>query len=335
MKHSSVPFARGLFPLLAGAIALSAQTVFAADGVQITKGDGILRIEINGKLFTEYHFKDVPKPYYYPILGPDELAMTRKWPMENPPAEEHDHVHHRSLFYGHQSVNGLDFWDEEPKACKTVHTGFQEIKSGAEMGVIKSTDNWIAQDGKVICTDERTFRVYNKPDNERLFDFDITIHAQPDKDLVFGDEKDGTMAIRVAESMRLKHKTGPGDGHIVMSTGVRDGETWGKRADWCDYYGPVGGKIVGVAIFDNPANPRHPTWWHVRDYGLFAANPYGVHEFEKKPKGTGDMTIPAGKSVTYRYRFYLHEGDEQQAHVAKEYEQYATTRFNDLDGAPK
>src|SRR5580704_16868343 len=80
-----------------------------AEGVQISnlESEGILRITINGKLFTQYHYKDVPKPYYYPLLGPDELAMTRKWPMENVPSEggERDHKHHRSLWYGHQSVN--------------------------------------------------------------------------------------------------------------------------------------------------------------------------------------------------------------------------------------
>jgi len=52
---------------------------------------------------------------------------------------------------------------------------------------------------------------------------------------------------------------------------ARPGE---KHADWCDYYGSIGGKTVGIAMFDHPSNPRHPTTWHVRDYGLFAANPF-------------------------------------------------------------
>lgn len=131
------------------------------------------------------------------------------------------------------------------------------------------------------------------------------------------------MAMRLAETMRLKQPKGAGEGHIVNSNGVRDGNTWGKRADWVDYYGPVNGRTVGVAIFDNPGNPRHPTWWHVRDYGLFAVNPFGWHDFDKKPAGAGDFKIPAGQSVTFRYRFYLHYGDEKQAKVAEAYEEYA------------
>ena len=53
-------------------------------GVQIKEGTDSLRVDINGKLFTEYHFKDVPRPYFYPLIGPGELPMTRNWPMNSP-----------------------------------------------------------------------------------------------------------------------------------------------------------------------------------------------------------------------------------------------------------
>ncbi|MDB6020297.1 MAG: Transrane protein [Pedosphaera sp.] len=278
-----------------------------------------VRVEVNGKLFTEYYYKDVPRPYFYPVLGPESLPMTRNWPMKSPENEEHDHPHHRSLWFAHGAVNGLDFWTEGKGFCKIVHDGFTDIKSGRDSGVIKSRDKWLANDGKVVCTDDRTFRVYNHPGG-CMFDFDVTIHAS-NGDVTFNDTKEGTMAMRLAETMRLKGKVG--HGHIVNSEGVRDGDTWGKHADWCDYYGPVDDKIVGVAIFDHPSNPRHPTTWHVRDYGLFAVNPFGLHDFEKKPAHAGDLTIPAGQSVAFRYRFYLHEGDEKQARVAEMYQEYA------------
>src|SRR5262249_47774002 len=129
-----------------------------------------------------------------------------------------------------------------------------------------------------------------------LFDFEITIHAS-NGEVTLGDTKEGSMAMRLAETMRLKQPKGKaGEGHIVNSEGVRDEQTWCKRADWVDYYGPVDCKIMGVAIFDHPENPRHPTTWHVRDYGLFAANPFGLHDFEKKPADIGNLVIPTGKS---------------------------------------
>src|SRR5204862_6212148 len=125
--------------------------------------------------------------------------------------------------------------------------------------------------------------------------------------------------------MRLKGKVG--HGHVINSNGVRDGETWGKRADWCDYYGPVDGKIVGVAIFDHPQNPRHPTWWHVRDYGLFAANPFGQHDFENlSDKHAGDLIVHAGESITFKYRFYLHAGTDQDAAIPARYTEYVNSK---------
>jgi hypothetical protein len=214
--------------------------------------------------------------------------------------------------------------------------------SGEKSGSITTRNKWVAKDGTVVLRDERTLRFYNRPDG-RVLDYDVTLKAS-EGEVTFGDDKDGMMAIRVAETMRVLkftakgEKAQAGDGHIVLSTGVRDnGEsavaakegkreavTWGKRAEWCDYYGPVDGKTVGVAIFDHPGNPRHPTWWHVRDYGLFAANPFGQHYFESLPdKSAGNLVVSAGQTVTFRYRFYFHAGDEQQAKVAEHYAEYS------------
>lgn len=290
-------------------------------GVNISDRDGKLMIEIGGHPFAEYHYQNVPKPFLYPVLGPGGAPLTRDWPMKDVPSEDHDHPHHRSLWYAHGDINGQDFWSESDKAGKTVQEKLELIKSGPEMGMFRTLNKLVARDGKVICTDERTFRFYNRTD-QRLFDFEITVRAS-EGPVTFGDTKEGTMAVRVAESMRLKQPKGKaGQGHIVNSEGLRDDDTWGKRAAWCDYYGPVHDQILGIAIFDHPGNPRYPTWWHVRDYGLFAANPFGLHDFEKKPAGTGSLSIPNGGSITFRYRFYLHKGNDKDADVAGQYRQY-------------
>ena len=312
---------------LAAATATAADTPPGSSGVRVTQLDDRLKIEINGRPFSEYHFKGGSRPFLYPILGPDGLALTRNWPMKEVEAEERDHPHHRSFWYGHGEVNGHDFWSEGDKAGKTVHEAFTEIQSGPDTGVIKSKNQLVAKDGTIVATDDRTLRFYSRTD-ARLFDFEITIHASHG-DLTFGDTKEGTMALRLAETMRLKpnkDNIGKPTGHIVNSEGQRDGNTWGKRAKWVDYSGPVEGKIVGVAIFDHPQNPRHPTWWHVRDYGLFAANPFGLHDFENQPAGTGDLKLKSGESLTFRYRFYLHPSDEKEAQVAERYQEYANPK---------
>jgi hypothetical protein len=315
-----LPLARALGLLGIAAVGLSAA---ATDGVRITDLGDRLRIEIQGELFTEYHYRDVSRPFLHPVHGPGQVYMTRHWPMRETADEARDHVHQRSLYYAHGDVNGHDFWSESNRAGKTVHLEFTALESGPRQGLIRSRNQLVTRDGEILCTDERTLRIYPYRD-VRLFDFEITIHASHGE-LKLGDTKEGTMAIRVAESMRLKpnqHYADQPAGRIVNSEGLRDGATWGKRARWVDYHGRVGDRIVGVAIFDHPENPRHPTWWHVRDYGLFAANPFGIHDFERKPPGTGDMIIPAGESVTFRYRFYMHPGDEIEGRVAERYQEY-------------
>ena len=314
-----------LLGLLASASSLSAAE--NATDVKLTPLADRVRIEIGGKLFSEYVFSGAPRPYLYPVLAADGTGLTRDWPQRETTNEEHDHLQHRSLWFAHGAVNGHDFWREIAGTGHVEHEGVPDITSGA-VGVVHARDRWVAADGKLVCTDDVTIRVRATP-AARMLDYDIILRALPDAPLVFGDSKEGTMAIRVAQWMTLP---GPGSGqaapigagHIVLSTGLRDNATWGKPGEWCDFYAPHEGRVLGVAIFNHPNNPRHPTRWMVRGYGLFAAGPFGQHDFDpKEPVGSGDFTIPAGGSATLRYRFYLHEGDTAAAEVAARYQDYA------------
>ena len=83
---------------------------------------------------------------------------------------------------------------------------------------------------------------------------------------------------------------------------------------------------MGIAIFDHPRNPKHPTLWHARGYGLFAANPFGEHDFSGNPTRDGGYTVAENETVTFRYRVVIHQGDAKAARVASLYEQYAAVR---------
>ena len=318
----------------------------ATPAVQLTPLPDRIRIEIDGRLFTEYIYGDgATRPYCYPILASDGTPMTRNFPMKNVAGEDTDHPWHRSLWFEHSMVNGVDFWNEgKGDAGKSPSQKGRTVQDSFTLdaaGTIRTHDNWVAPDGKVICTDDRAIRFQATAD-ARMIDYAVTLHAPADQPLLMGDNKDGTMAIRLAQWMTMPHKnqgggaaiTGEGSnvlssatsaGHIVNSLGIRDDQVWGKRADWCDYYSQLNGKTYGVAIFDHPQNLRHPTWWMARDYGLFGANPFGQHDYEnlKDQPHIGDYTIPAGGSLTLRYRFYFHTGDEKTAHLADQYAAYA------------
>jgi hypothetical protein len=310
---------------------------FAA--VEIKDEGGKVSVKLDGQLYTEYVYQGAMHTYFWPLLGPGGLKMTRAYPMADLSGEDHDHPHHRSLWYAHGKVNGVDFWGEvlafgtKPPAYpegKIVHEKFLELKGGEKEGVISSQQKWEAPDGTVPLTSTQTVRFHQTTPNERVIDFDVTLQAPADKEAVMEETKEGTMAMRIAETMRLKPNkatagAGKPTGHLLNSEGQKDGEVWGKAAKWVDYVGPVDDQLVGIAIFDHPSNPRHPTKWHARDYGLFAANPFmGVNPADKNaPKGEGNLTIPAGGSITFKYRIYIHEGDSEQAQTAERYAEYA------------
>ena len=315
--------------LAAAVLALGCATARggAAAKVTIERLDGRLRVLIGGELFTEYVWRGYEKPILYPVIGPHGIGMTRNWPMrKDVKGEARDHPHHKSMWFAHRPINGIDFWSTYPTAGKCVHDKLLKAESGAR-GVIQAANNWVARDGKVIFTDTRTL-TFRASARARTIDWEITLHASHG-DLTFGDSKEGTMAIRTHPNLRLQNDPKRGvttaNGQAVTSTGVRGKAVWGKRADWIDYWGTIDGKTVGIAIFDHPANPRHPTWWMARAYGYVGANPFGIHAFEGKPKGTGDMTVKAGQSVTFRYRFIFHEGDPTQAKIAQLWQQYAAS----------
>ena len=293
-------------------------TVSARADVQFKKGSNAVEVRIDGRLFTKYVFAGAPKPYCYPIIGPTGKPITRSYPMEEVAGETKDHPHHRSFWFTFGDVNGIDFWSESDKAGRTVHKGFEKLQGGKNYGLIRTRNDWLSPDGKKVCEDIRDLKIYR---DGRTMDFTITIKAT-DGPVKFGDTKEGMMGIRVASSMDVDK----GSGHIVNSRGQKDGDTWGKQAEWCDYYGPVDGKTVGIAIMDHPKSFRYPTYWHVRTYGLFAANPFGLNAFTNGKIADGSYTIPAGGKITFRYRILIHEGTTEEAKIAEAYSEYAKTK---------
>lgn len=289
-----------------------AKSPFAKKGVLVTPNDNKISILIDGNKLTDYHYAGVERPFFWPVYGPNQSVLTRGYPVETGPGDATDHPHHTGLWFTHGDVNKNDFWHK----THIKHKELVEYTSGSNLGQFTVKNDWIGKSGEVVCSDVRTFTVHKTNNSSRIFEYSITIKAS-NGDVVFGDTKEGSMAIRLAPTMRVEGKVGKGS--ILNSAGVKDKATWGKRAKWVDYFGPVNDKIYGVTIMDHPNNPRHPTWWHVRTYGLFAANPFGIHDFEKKAAGTGDFHIKNGEEATFKYGFVLHEGKANKGMTEKTY----------------
>jgi len=298
-----------------------AQTTKESTGLRIEQSGDKFTINIGDQLFTELHIAGFRRPILYPVMGPNQTPMTRNHPMKKDvEGEADDHPHHKSIWCGHGLINQVSFWHEQGEIvvdrAKPIATS---VATDGTSGTIAFHCNYKDADGKLVCTDHTTLTFHDLKD-ARAIDWDVTISAS-EVELLFGDTKEGMMAIRTHPSLRID-KGAKG----MNSLGDEGKGIWGKPAEWVDYSGTVEGNDVGVAIFDHPSNLRHPTTWHARDYGLVAANPFGQHHFQGKPEGAGDFKVEKDGSVRFRYRFVFHAGDAESAKVTELYKAFAETK---------
>jgi hypothetical protein len=306
-----------------------------AGQVKITQSSDRISVDIDGKPFTALFVgAGANKPYLHPLRSASGKMVTRSFPMEMVEGERRDHPHHRGLWFAHGDVNGFDYWTNETSQKRAI-TGrialqkVSDVKGGKKSGGFVAEFDWLDPAGKPILTESRRMVFHAEP-NLRTIDFDITLEPTGSK-VTFGDTKEGTFAIRLAAGLEEDPKGAPASvkrtGRMVNAEGATsEQQVWGKRSRWVDYFGEVDGEKLGVAILDYPANPRHPTYWHVRGYGLFAANAFGAREFERDQSKDGSVTIEAGQKLRFRYRVIIHPGDARSADIAARWAAYAKTK---------
>jgi hypothetical protein len=199
------------------------------------------------------------------------------------------------------------------------------VKSGKESGAVDTVFTWLKPDGKPLLTETRKTTFYAHP-TLRIIDFDFDF-AAIDR-VVFRDTKEGTFAMRMATVLEEPPTTGKPNapartGRLMNAQGGEtEANVWGKRSEWVDYAGEIDGEKLGVVMMDHPGNPRHPTYWHSRGYGLHSINPFGVSDFLNDKTQNGSLTIEPGAHVRFRYRVVIHPGASRAA-LAELYRQYA------------
>tara|TARA_B100000686_G_C16669837_1_gene905770 strand:+ start:113 stop:1021 length:909 start_codon:yes stop_codon:yes gene_type:complete len=267
-------------------------------------------VTIEGELFTEYRYGHfVCRPYFYPVLTPGGHRLTRGYPTENIDGETDDHYHHRSMYVAHGLVNGFNLWDEGLGHGTMLQRGQPVVGVVGDAATIDGIVDWFGPEGEQLLEERRSIWI-GAEDDLRIVDLRSEFRAIYG-DVCFGDTKEGGLfSIRVPTSMDAKEngriENSEGD---VYDSGKGTEDTWGKRASWVDYSGPLAnGEEWGHTVVDHSANPRHPTYWHVRGYGLFTANAFGAHDFNQDDNIDGSLTIPAGAKEIFSYRLIIHPG---------------------------
>ena len=310
--------------LIATASALFAPfflSITTAGEISLKSAENKISIQVDGEHFTDLVYNTYAKPLFWPVIGPTGEEMTRNHPMKTGVKDEAaDHPHHKSLVFHHGDISGENFWHEDGDKTGKIETTIISAKVVDGKAVIQSTGKWIGRNDKLVCTDTTTHTLHVDKKGNRFIDFEVTM-TSAESDIVFGDTKEGSFAIRTHPELRLKGSAAKGK--AINSAGDTGKALWGKKAAWVNYYGPVNEKMCGFAIFDHPGNLRYPTTWHARDYGLVAANPFGLSQFLKSGKDSGKHTVKAGDNITFKYRVVFHGGDHEAANIPQLFKAWA------------
>ncbi|HLJ11882.1 MAG TPA: PmoA family protein [Planctomycetaceae bacterium] len=292
-------------PLLT-AIALLAACIpaLAADTVELDKKQSTVEVKIGGKEFTVLHFdKSQAKPFFSPVRADDGAVISRG--LENP----EDHPHHKGIWCSIDEVNGIKYWAEQGKI---ENRSVELAPANGDPARIKMVNHWLGADGQSVLIETTEVSFFAN----RLMGYDMRL-AAGSKPVTFDDTKEGMFGIRVADSLR-----GKAGGQIVNAEGLHgEKECWGQESKWVDYFGNVGGKTYGVAIFDHPQNFRKSRF-HVRDYGLFTVSPFGQSAYTNGKLPADPLVLEPGKSIRLRYGLYVHDGDTEQGRVRETYAFY-------------
>ncbi|MDB5211660.1 MAG: hypothetical protein JWQ30_2487 [Sediminibacterium sp.] len=291
-------------------------------------------INISGKPFTEFIFTDtMEKPFLYPIYAPNGQTITRGFPWNPQPGDPVDHPHHIGLWFNYENVNGLDFWNnsfaiapEKKKQYGWIRTTKIVTTASGSKGILIYTADWTDQDKNVLMKENT---VYTFSEVKGSYVIDRTTGLTAVQDITMPDVKDGMLGLRVAHELELpvkqtkEYKDDKGNitkvpaikdssvtGNYITSEGKEGDAAWGTRGNWCMMYGKKGGDAISIVMIDHPKNPGYPTYWHARNYGLFALNPLGQKVFSEG-KEVLNFKLARGEKTTFQYRIVIASGKEK------------------------
>jgi hypothetical protein len=299
--------------------------------MKLIKAKNEKRIDVfaGSALFTSFFYPDsLEKPVLFPIYDAGQTLITRGFPINPRPGEPVDHPHHIGLWFTYENVNGLDFWNNSyaiPTEKKSQYGWIKtdritELKDGSH-AVLRYHANWVNQQDQLLMEEITRFE-FSANDSQRIID--RTTELTADTEVSLNDAKDGLLGLRLTRELQIPATSSQiftdnkgnttrvsadsfARGNYLTSEGKQGDSAWGTRAAWCKVFGKIGQDSVSITIFDDPANPNFPTFWHARGYGLFAANPLGEKIFTNG-KSSFNLKLRKGEKVLFHYRILIQNG---------------------------
>jgi len=314
--------------ILAASLLLLAAGCATGPAVTFLSGDDSIDVVVDGTTLTTLRYgPEFTKPILHPLCAPSGMRVNRGFPLDKVEGEKEDHPHHAGLFFTYDEVNDDGFWNNT-KAPPRI--ALESILCDETTGCIDLVAHWIGKSG-ALHLEERRKMAFVPSETALIIDFCIELTAQGET-VVFHDTKEGMFALRVAHWLREDNGTGA---YLSSRSAAGAKQIWGTRAEWVRLEGAKDGHRAGVAILNHPRSVNHPTYWHARAYGLFAANPLGESVFERS-RGRKDaepfaLTLKPGESARFAFRVIVYDGSLGKEDLEKRYQEYTLDRAKGED----
>ena len=310
-----------LVTLLCAGLTMPCPIPAAEPAVSFVPRAGALAIRIGDIEVADFVYRDqhVSRPYLAHVKTTSGIQVTRQHPpRKGQDAVDHEGVH-TGIWLSFGDLSGCDYWRLK---ARTEHVRFSEPpKGGTGRGSFAVLNSYLTADGQGKVCDETCH--YNIRTAPGVYQLEMISEFRPgDGDLVFGDQEEMGLGVRLATSLAVDRQQG---GRILDSAGRKNGkEVWGQTAQWCDYAGPLQGKWVGLTLLSGPENFR-PSWNHARDYGFLAVNPFGRQAFTRQEPSR--IVVKRGETLRLRFAVAVHESQsEADYRPAEIYREFAAEK---------
>ncbi|MCX6262428.1 MAG: PmoA family protein [Bacteroidia bacterium] len=268
-----------------------------------------------GKVVWQYNFnKDEGKPYFHPLSLNNGTVLTWLRPK--------DHIWHRALWFSWKFINGVNYWEEDPKTGQP--DGISEIVK------VKTVNNpdysadiiidlaYHPPQGKTVLKEKRTVHVSCPDANGNYFlDWaaDFTAEGQQvilDRTPIPGESGGQSYGGYAGFSIRMS----PNLWNVQLLNSNNDSlSLHGKKANWLDIKArTLQGENIQIVMMGNPKNLNSPEpWWISNDTKI----PF--YYFSPAPLFYGSLVMAPSQQLRLHYRLFVQSMELTEDQIEKQY----------------
>ncbi|MBP7937447.1 MAG: PmoA family protein [Phycisphaerae bacterium] len=311
-KHLRHRSTRWLAPLagLAGLLPTGCQAPDPSDRWTVSPSSVVFKSSATDRPLLTYRHGDVPyKPYIERLCTPAGVNILRDAPF--------DHLHHHGIMYA-INADGVEYWAETPESGRQIVLDTRSPWTDRIDGLYRTrlTQELMYRGSREklpSVIENRTIEAYRGEDLQASL---ITWQSRL-RTGKLGDEIKLSGKEYYGLGMRFVPSMDKGDDFFNA-----DGKNGFKATNnvpsrWCAYSAKAGDKLVTVAMFDHPANPRYPAVWFTMNepFSYMTITPDLHHE---------GMTLKRGTPLVFRYGVALWDGRTPADQVEKLYQRWVT-----------